>query len=496
MATRRDLPADSVIVKRLLGAGLLTMMLLAWAVPTRATPPSPQLRHDGRWLVDPQGRVVFLHGVNAVWKLPPYVAPDSPQGFTAADADFLADNGFNAVRLGVLFSGVMPRRDQTDSSYLDSVDRIVKLLASRRIWVLLDFHQDLYNEMFQGEGFPTWSVDDNGVPDDAHYGFPGNYFLSQALDRTYDNLWADTDGTWARYRAAWQAVAARWANQPYLMGYDLFNEPWPGTGWQGCFSLVTGCPAFDHTLQRFEDEARAGIRQADPANLVFFEGNVISNSGPPSHLGDTPVDDPHLGFSWHDYCGSSAVLGSGGPDCATEEQFAFDNAETTDQHLGAAFLMSEFGSSDDVADIARMTQLADQHLVGWTYWAYKAWHDPTGSPDHESLFADDSDLSSLKQDKADVLIRPYPRAVAGIPFSLNFDPTRHVLDFSYTPRPATGPTEIFVPARHYPSGYDVKADGAHVVSRPNAPVLQLVADPGATRVNVEVSPLTGTAPAG
>ena len=158
--------------------------------------------------------------------------------------------------------------------------------------------------------------------------------------------------------------------------------------------------------------------------------------------------------------------------------------------------MSEFGSSDDVADIGRMTQLADQHLVGWTYWAYKAWHDPTGSPDHEGLFADDSDLASLKQDKADVLIRPYPRAVAGIPLALNFDPTRHVLDFSYTPRPATGPTEIFVPARHYPSGYDVKADGAHVVSRPNAPVLQLVADPGATRVNVEVSPLTGTAPAG
>jgi endoglycosylceramidase len=481
-------------VRRLLGAGLVMIALLAWAAPTRAARPSTQLSHQGRWLVDPQGRIVLLHGVNAVWKLPPYVAPDTPEGFTAADADFLAANGFDAVRLGVLFSGVMPKQGQIDSSYLDSVDRIVQLLASRHIWVLLDFHQDLYNEMFQGEGFPAWSVHDSGLPNDARYGFPGNYFLSQALDRTYDNLWADTDRTWAHYRAAWQAVASRWAGDPYLMGYDVFNEPWPGTGWQACFSLATGCPGFDHTLQRFEDEARAGIRQADPTHLVFFEGNVISNSGPPSHLGDTPVADSQLGFSWHDYCGSSAVLGSGGPDCATEEQIAFDNAETTDRRLGAGFLLSEFGSSDDVADVSRMTALADQHLIGWTYWAYKAWKDPTGSPAHEGLFTNDADLSTLKQDKADVLIRPYPRAVAGIPLSLHFDDTSHVLDFSYSPRPAAGPTEIFAPSRHFPNGYAVNVRGAHVVSAPNAPALQLVADPGATTVDVEVRPLP--APAG
>jgi endoglycosylceramidase len=481
-------------MKRLLGAGALVFALFAllslFAKPTAApaATPLPQLHQDGRWLVDAQGRVVIAHGVNAVWKLPPYVAPNTPGGFTAADADFLAANGFDAVRLGVLFSGVMPRRDQIDGSYLEAVDRIVQLLAARHIWVLLDFHQDLYSEQFQGEGFPAWSVDDNGIPDDAHYGFPANYFLSQALDRAYDNLWSDTDGTWARYRAAWMAVAARWSRQPYLMGYDIFNEPWPGTGWQTCFSLATGCPAFDHTLQRFEDQARTGIRHADPSHPVFFEGNVISNSGPPSHLGDTPVADPELGFSWHDYCGSGAVLGTNnGPDCATEEQFAFSNAEATDRRLGAALLLSEFGSSDDVGDIARMTSLADQHLVGWTYWAYKAWSDPTGSPGHEGLFTNDADLSSLKQAKADVLIRPYPRAVAGVPTSLSFDPTAHVLDFSYTPRPAGGPTEIVVPARQYPAGYRVTVKGARVVSVPNASILELVADPGAGSVVVSVT---------
>jgi endoglycosylceramidase len=383
----------------------------------------------------------------------------------------------------------LPQRDQIDGSYLDAVDRIVKLLASRHIWVLLDFHQDLYNEQFQGEGFPAWSVDDDGLPNDARYGFPGNYFLSQALDRTYDNLWSDRNSTWARYRAAWRAVATRWSHQPYLMGYDVINEPWPGTGWQACFSVATGCATFDHTLQRFEDEARTGIRQADPTRPVFFDGNVISNSGPPSRLGETQIQDPQIGFSWHDYCGSGAVLGTNnGSDCATEEQYAFDNAETTDRRLDAAFLLSEFGGSDDVRDIAGMTSLADQHLVGWTYWAYKAWNDPTGSPGHESLFSNDADLSTLKQPKADVLIRPYPRAVAGVPIFLNFDPTTHVLDFSYTPRPAGGPTEIFVPTRQYPAGYRVIVLGAHVVSAPNASILQLAANAGASRVDITLTP--------
>jgi endoglycosylceramidase len=487
----------------MLASGVLVAALVGPGAPgTAAAPPPPQLRHEGRWLLDPQGRVVMLHGVNAVWKLAPYAPPDNAGGFTAADADFLAANGFNAVRLGVLFAGVMPQAGAVDQSYLDKVDRVVQLLAARRIWVQLDFHQDLYSEKFQGEGFPAWSVYDDGLPNDANYGFPGNYFGSLALNHTFDNLWANHGAIWDRYRDAWKAVAARWAGQPYLMGYDLINEPWPGAGWQLCVSPATGCPQFDATLQQFEEHVRAGIRQVDPSNLVWLETNVISNSGPPSHMGDTPVDDPQLGLSWHDYCSSGGAVHAsgrqGGPDCPFQEDYAAGNAEATASRLRAAPLITEFGASDDLPDIASMTAVADEHLQGWMYWHYKNWGDPTTESQGsggQGLFAQDRDLASLKQAKADLLVRPYPQAVAGVPVSTKFDPATHVFHLAYTPRPAGGPTEIFVPARHYPTGYVATVTGAHAVSTPNASPLQLVADTGAGRVDVELRPGTGGAPA-
>ena len=63
----------------------------------------------GRWLVDPQGRALVLHGLNMVYKLAPY-APDQV-GFGRDDARFLARQGFTTVRLGLclLYTSPSPR---------------------------------------------------------------------------------------------------------------------------------------------------------------------------------------------------------------------------------------------------------------------------------------------------------------------------------------------------------------------------------------------------
>ena len=165
-----------------------------------------------------------------------------------------------------------------------------------------------------------------------------------------------------------------------------------------------------------------------------------------------------------------------------------DNAETQRAAMGAGALLTEFGSHDDITDLARMTKLVDDRLGGWMYWAYKAWDDPTGNPAAEGLFAKDDDLATLKAPKADVLIRPYPQAIAGVPLALSWDATSKTMDLGSRRKQVPGSTDVFVPTRHYPSGYDAVVTGGHVVSSAAQARHLLVAANGAAEVHVVVRP--------
>ena len=472
------------------------------AAPLRRTAGGPeQLRRAGGWLVDSRGRVVILHGVNAVWKHAPYAPPATAAGFTAADADWLAANGFNAVRLGVLFAGVMPQPHVIDTAYLDKVDRVVQLLASRGIYVLIDFHQDLFAARYQGEGFPDWAAKPGGLDRVAAAGFPYNY-LVPPVNTAFDRFWEDSSGVQADYTAAWQAVAARWRNQDHLMGYDLINEPWPGQHWPAC-AEPAGCAGFEATrLAPLYERLRSGIRKVDADNIVWFEPQILFDFGSRSHLGEQPVDDAQIGLSFHDYCLPKTLLQAVGlrklNACAALEQRVFRNAGNTAAQLESASLLSEFGASDDVADTGRVAAMADQNLMGWMYWSYKDWGDPTtqarGSR-AQGMFADDARLSTVKTGKLDALERPFPQAIAGTPIGYGYDEASSTFALSYSTRmagtnqtvPAGLATDIFVPARRFPAGYAVAVDGGRVVSQPDAAHLLIEANDGARVVSVRLT---------
>lgn len=478
-----------------------------------SAPPAapPQLRRDGRWLVDPQNRVVLLHGMNLIWKIEPYYPPEADNGFLAQDAQWFADHGFNAARIGTLWVGVTPDAPGVvDTAFLDQWQRIIDQLAAQKVWMLFDFHQDMMTPEYQGEGIPDWAVEPLKGPVNAALppltlGFPFNYFTPQ-VSELFDNLWKENGPVRDGFRDAWIAVARRWKDQPYSMGYDLLNEPWAGLEWPTCLlvagSGIGGCPNVERDeIQPFMEHARQGIRTVDANNLVWFEPQLLSGgSGLPTGFVAVPGEN-QLGYSFHNYCPHAALLQSAqagslplpvdlSTTCAPFIDDVVAGGEADAARMNAVAAMTEFGASDDLTIVASTAASADAHLTSWFYWHYKNWADPTTQSQGtgaQGLFMDDADLSSVKLEKLKLLERTYPQATAGIPTSLSFDPVTGDFSYQYRPRAAGGPTEIYVPvALHYPGGYSVTVTGAHVTSAADAVRLTLDNEPGASEVSVSL----------
>jgi endoglycosylceramidase len=448
-----------------------------------------------------------------VYKRPPY--HPAAAGFNAEDAEFLRRNGFNTVRLGIIYAGVEPAPGSYDEAYLDQIAATEAVLARHGIFSQLDFHQDMYNERFQGEGWADWAVDDDGLPNMPQSGFPANYFAMPALIRAFDHFWANDPGPGDpqalglqdRYAAAFGRVAQRFAKRRHTMGYDLMNEPWPGTAWSTCANPA-GCPLFDsQMLAPFHQRVLNRIRQSEPQKLVWYEPNVLFNFGADSQHPD--LGDPRLGFSFHVYCLAGSLGFSFVPttSCTELDELVFDNADKQAQETGDALLLSEFGATDDLSVIQRNVEQAEEHLVSWQYWHYCECDDPTTAGPGVQGVIFDADRpptgANVKREKLAVLARPYPQLTSGTPRSIDFDPQGRRFEFTYATRAPSGKkfvpkrspvkrkrfrTEIFVPAIHYPKGYVVDLKGAGRASKRNARTLRIAACPRAKRVSVTVRP--------
>ena len=217
-------------------------------------------------MTDARGRVVILHGLNQVYKVAPYTP--SADGFGADDAAFLQRNGFDVVRVGVIWSAVEPHPGRYNHAYLDSIARTVRTLARHGIYALLDFHQDLYNEKFQGEGAPAWAVQDGGRPN-PRSAFPAT--TSPTLPRTPRGTRSGTTHPGRTASGCRCTTPAPGRTSPpasrrtsTCSGYEVLNEPWPGTAWHPCITPTVGCPTFDQQLTAFYQRVATAIRQPRP----------------------------------------------------------------------------------------------------------------------------------------------------------------------------------------------------------------------------------------
>src|SRR5262245_30349773 len=273
------------------------------------------------------------------------------------------------------------------------------------------------------------------------------------------------------------ALAARFGTNSRVLGYDVFNEPWPGTDYSGCLAPPDGCADLDHAyLDALYSKVTGAICAHDQQHSVFGEAFVLFNFGTAPTSMHRPGNDPRNGMSFHMY----TVAPEQEPAVA---DFAVKWSAAND----GALLNTEWGATNNPVDITRQADVLDDALIPWMFWSYdenivKDLHQPPVG-------------DNVVTQAVDAVERPRASVVAGTPTTMHYDAQTEEFDFAWSTARAGGGvfrtgavTAVNLPRIHYPDGYTVTVDGARVTSKPCATTLTLVADRHASHASVHVTP--------
>ncbi len=310
--------------------------------PHEAVPAGPFLRQVGTTLVGADGAPTTLNGVNLggwllweawIWGVPLQVwhldrmseswmqsrlvtlygedvaaelqARLRAEWVTDADLVAIAAAGFDTVRLPV------NHRVLEDETGWALVDGIVAGADAAGLRVVIDLH-----------------------------GAPGGQSAFFVADPDPVTLWDDPDARAATVDL-WGAIAARYADAPAVVAYDLLNEP---------------DPPDDEALIALYVDLIAAVRAEDPDHLVMLEGSSFARD----FTGFTERLDPNMAYQGHLYTSL---------DGKAEARVA-GFAELATCHDVPVWL-GEFGEDDPEYVGGLVSAVEAAGLAGWAFWPWK-----------------------------------------------------------------------------------------------------------------------------
>lgn len=397
------------------------------------TPPDPGvLRAEGTRLLDGQDREIILRGVNAGGrsKFAPYLPFDT--GTLDEYLDRAQSWGVNVLRVPFTWAALEPTRGQDDAAWLASFDALLDGAWSRGMWTIVDAHQDIYGEMFCGDGFPLWTLE--GAESQGHDcpdWFYSYVFGDAEVDAAFDAFWADEGGVQQDFAAMWTRMASHQRDRPGVIGYEILNEPHNGNAELSAWKTTT--------LPDFYEQLIPVIQAADPDGLVFFDATGLD-----AIRGTTILPRPagqNLVFAPHYY--DPAVF-AGGDEFAADVTEALSGWSALGEAWDMPVLLGEYGVQPE-AEIAEeygrehQDALDTLHMHG-TWWEYSVATELWNGENLSLVEGDGRENTVL----TDAVARPYPRAIAGSDAVWSFD--GEIFAMSYTPA-AEGVSELSWPAR-------------------------------------------------
>lgn len=325
-----------------------SILLLHLAVVTSSPAQSKFVTTHGKDLVSIDGKPLLLKGINlGNWLLPEgymfkfktansprliqtvineLVGEDEARRFwkayranyvTREDIRFIKQSGFNSVRIPfnyrLFVSDDQPARLEGDGYGL--LDNVVAWCRNEHLYVILDMH-----------AAPGGQTGDNI---DDSWGYPFLFESAESQDLIV---------------SIWRKIAARYRNEPTVIGFDLLNEP---------IAHYFENANLNAKLEPLYRKIVAGIRTVNRNQLIFLGGAQWDTNfkvfGP-------PFDDKVV-YTFHKYWMEVTPQ-------AIQEYLDFR------EKYKVPVWMGESGENTD-AWISSFRMLLEANNVGWCFWPYK-----------------------------------------------------------------------------------------------------------------------------
>ena len=313
--------------------------------PGRLAPQAkaPFAHTDHKQIVDASGRPLVLHATNlGNWLVPEgymwlfqggpqspgeiralvseLLGPEGSSAFwqtyrenyvTHEDVALLHRAGFNAIRVPMHYSLF----ESDDAEGFRLLDRLIAWSRAESLYVILDLHA--------APGGQT------GTNIDDSTGYP---WLFQSPEEQEHLI------------AIWRRLAARYRDEPAVLGYDLLNEPIPPFP-----ALQPLNASLEPLYRRVSDE----IRTVDPHHILFlggaqWDGNFAIFGKP---------FDTNVAYTFHKYW------------TAPDESVLRPYLAFRDRY-DVPIWMGESGENTDEW-IAQFRNALEQNGIGWAFWPFK-----------------------------------------------------------------------------------------------------------------------------
>ncbi|HVW59585.1 MAG TPA: cellulase family glycosylhydrolase, partial [Puia sp.] len=251
---------------------------------------------------------------------------------TRQDIDSLAAWGFNSVRLPMHYglytlsveAEPVPGKDTWLQKGFDMTDSLLAWCKADHMYLILDLH--------------------------ATPGGQGNDLNISDRDPAKPSLW-DSEANRKKVIALWRKLAQRYANEPFIGGYDIINEP--NWGFDDPRDTRGTKEMGNKPLRALMTEITAAIREVDKKHIIIIEGNGFGNN----YNGIFPLWDDNIVVSFHKYGNFNTQAG-------------IQNFLSLQDKYNVPLWLGESGENSNTW-FTEAIRLVETRNIGWCWWQLK-----------------------------------------------------------------------------------------------------------------------------